>query len=172
MLANRTPMNRGKGFKRPTYVPPPAPPIRPATRRASYAGDTAAVPKTKAWRNRALLDLARDRDCLLRIPGVCTGIRHTVVAAHSNLAEHGKSMSRKADDAYSCWSCAACHRWLDQGMAPAAVKEAAFMAGHALQVLEWRRIATDPAEPGSARRACQAALAFLNATPLPEGETA
>lgn len=161
-------MSRGKGFARKVYMPPPAPPVRPATRRATMAGTTHAIaPKTKPWRNRALLDGARDQPCLLQVRGICQGGTDTTVAAHSNLSIHGKAGARKADDCYSVWGCAACHRFLDQGYGTAEEKESAFMAGHARQVLEWRRRATDPSEPLRLRRAFIAGLAQLGATPLP-----
>lgn len=165
MLTQRSPMSRGKGFKRPTYVPPPAPPIRPATRRASYTGDTAAAPKTEPWRNRAVLDGARGQSCELQVPGICQ-VGNTV-ACHSNLLIHGKAKARKSDDCYVADGCPACHRWLDEGPAPAAVKESTFMAAHARQVLKWRRRAADPSEPARLRRAFLAALVQLNAHPIP-----
>jgi hypothetical protein len=171
-MLTRTPMNRGKGFKRPTYVPPPAPPIRPATRRASYAGDTAAAPKTEPWRNRAVLDGARGQTCNLLVRGICQGGTETTVACHSNLLIHGKAKARKADDCYVVDGCAACHRWLDTGYGTAAEKEAVFMAGHARQVLRWRVRATDPSEPQRLRRGFFAALVQLGAYPLSEGDQA
>lgn len=168
MLHQRTPMNRGKGFKRPVYVPPPAPPARALLRKPNYSGTTAPAAKPTAWRNRALLDSARDQPCLLRVAGICIGGTETTVACHSNLAIHGKAGARKADDAYSVCGCAACHRWLDQGYAAAGEKMAVFMAAHMNQVLEWRRRSADTSEPLRFRRAFLAVLEFLNATPLGE----
>jgi hypothetical protein len=131
-----------------------------------------AVPKTEPYRDAALLELARGRPCLLLVPGVCSHRVDTVVAAHSNFGIHGKGGARKADDVHSCAACHSCHAWLDQpighGGPTKAQKEAAFMAAHSRQVLAWRVIATDPAEPERFRNAAHRALEHLNATPLPE----
>lgn len=64
------------------------------------------------YRNRKLLDLARDQACVL------CGIQDaTVVAAHSNMGEHGKGMGHKAHDGMTAWLCYECHANLDQGRA-------------------------------------------------------
>lgn len=125
---------------------------------------TEAAPKTEARRNRALLDMAEGRACLLRVPGICCEGR--TVACHSNLSSHGKAGARKADDQFSVWGCPTCHRWLDQGPAPASRKKAMFMAAHFLQVGEWRHIAVSKAEPLRFQQAAQWALDQLNATPV------
>lgn len=87
------------------------------------------MPKSVPQRKPKLLAMARYQSCVLRIEDVCNGDRKTVVACHSNLAEHGKAGARKADDCYVVWGCSACHSWLDQGSAPKQDKRAAFMAG-------------------------------------------
>lgn len=113
-----------------------------------------------AYRDRALLDMAEDRPCLL----MATGGHQTygtTVAAHSNLSIHGKGAMRKADDCYSVWACFACHAWLDQGGAPKAEKARAFEAAHKLQMIEWRKIAEDASEPERFRKAAKAALEKL-----------
>ncbi len=145
--------------------PPPAPSVRPLVVGTYGGGVGAAVPKPEAHRNRRLLDLARGMPCLLRIPGVCNNDWTTTVSAHSNLLAHGKAKGRKAQDYYSCAACAACHQWLDQGRAPAAEKEAAFMAAHLRQVQVWRLIA-GPGRVPADRAAAQWALDHLNATPV------
>ncbi len=134
---------------------------------ASMAPRHTAAPRPKptAWRNRRLLDMAEGRPCLLHIPGVCNHDPATTVAAHSNLSIHGKGAHRKADDVFTVWACANCHAWLDQGPAPKADKEAAFVRAHADQVLAWRRIANDPHESEPDRRAARAALERLEALP-------
>lgn len=124
-----------------------------------------AITKEPENRNRALLDMARDRHCLLRIAGVCQGGTETTVACHSNWACHGKAGARKASDAFSVWGCGSCHHWLDQIAAPKATKRAAFMRAHADQVLAWRRITQDTSESPRFRKAAQWALEALNATP-------
>jgi hypothetical protein len=132
----------------------------------TYAGATAgAVPKTEAKRNPAVLEMAQGRECMLRVPDVCTGDTATTVACHSNFAEHGKGKSRKADDCYATFGCAACHRWLDQGPAPIAAKRARFQLALLDQCIEWRRIASDPSEPVRFRKAAQWALDQLGAVP-------
>lgn len=65
------------------------------------------------FRSRQLLDLAYSFDCLLQIPGVCTG--GTGEPCHANWPEHGKGMSMKAHDCYAVPGCRACHMALDQG---------------------------------------------------------
>ncbi len=62
------------------------------------------------YRNRKLLDLARDQACVM-----CHTQVGTVVAAHSNLIEHGKGMGSKAHDGMAAWLCHRCHSQLDQG---------------------------------------------------------
>lgn len=140
-----------------------------AKRREPYALPTTAqaVPKTEAHRNSRLRDMARGMPCLLQVPGVCSHDSATVVCCHSNLSIHGKAGARKADDHYSVWGCAACHRWLDQGPAPRAQKTAAFMAAHLRQVLEWRAIAFDPGSAPRDRAAALWALDLLNSSPNP-----
>ena len=135
-------------------------------RPAVMGGETAGpAPKTAPYRSPALLEMARGRPCLLLVPGVSNHRTDTTVAAHSNLAIHGKAGARKADDCYSVWACAACHAWLDQGPAPADAKERAFTLGHINQVQAWRVMASDSAEPYRNRRAALDALKHLEARP-------
>jgi len=62
------------------------------------------------YRNRKLLDLARDQAC------VSCGLQDgTIVAAHSNLMEHGKGKGLKAHDGMMAWLCYRCHSKYDQG---------------------------------------------------------
>lgn len=141
----------------------PKPYARPTVaslHRGSYAGTTTAAPKTTAYRDQALRDMAENRPCLLLVPCICSHRTDTTVACHSNLSIHGKSLSRKADDVFSVWGCGACHAWLDHGSAPAEQKEAVFMAGHLLQVLAWREVAQSR-EPERFRKAARRALEQL-----------
>jgi len=62
------------------------------------------------YRNRKLLDLARDQRCVM-----CHAEDGTVVAAHSNLQDHGKGMGIKAHDGMSAWLCSMCHSHYDTG---------------------------------------------------------
>lgn len=123
------------------------------------------VPKTVAHRNSHLRAMARGMPCLLRVPGVCSHDRSTVVCCHSNFSIHGKGGRRRADDQYSVWGCAACHHWLDRGPAPKAQKFSAFMAAHLAQVLEWRAIAFDTSSAPRDRSAALWALGLLNSQP-------
>lgn len=137
--------------------------VKPLVRGTYAGGVLTAEPKTHAKRCPALLEMARGRMCLIRLPGCCMGRTDTTVAEHSNLAIHGKAKARKADDCYSVWACANCHAWLDQGPATKREKEAAFMAAHSLQVLAWRQIVNDPTEPRRFQDAAQWALTELGA---------
>lgn len=150
---------------------------RPSTVAPLHRGVYAPVssvpmpePKPEPYRDPALLDMARGRPCLLLVPGVCNARIDTTVAAHSNLAEHGKGGARKADDVFSVWACFACHTWLDQGPAQARQKRFAFMGAQSRQVLAWREVASDPTEPPRFRAAALRALEWLNATPITEDE--
>jgi len=62
------------------------------------------------YRNRRLLDLAEGQRCVM-----CGADDGTVVAAHSNLSEHGKGMGVKAHDSMHAWLCHRCHAEYDQG---------------------------------------------------------
>ena len=141
-----------------------------APRRALLAPSTTVfspVPKTTAHRNSHLRAMARDKPCLLRMPGVCCGDWSTTVACHSNWSIHGKAGARKANDEYTVWGCFTCHQWPDQGPATGEAKEMAFMRAHLAQVLEWRAIALDAGQPSRSRAAVEWALGLLNSSPLP-----
>ena len=163
-LKRKTPLRRSKP-EGPSYErerkPMALATVKPI-RRGVYGGTTVAAPKPEAWRCPALLEMARGRPCLLMVPGVCSHRIDTVVAAHSNLSRHGKAGVRKADDCFTVAACHSCHAWLDQGPAPAAQKEAAFLSGHALQVIAWQNIAAASDEPERFRRAARLALERLN----------
>jgi hypothetical protein len=58
---------------------------------------------------KKLRALARDRDCQIRIPGVCNGDRSTVVLCH--LA--GAGMGRKHHDLLGAHGCSDCHAVVD-----------------------------------------------------------
>lgn len=62
------------------------------------------------YRNRKLLDLARGQACVW-----CGSEDGTIVAAHSNLMEHGKGKGLKAHDGMHAWLCYRCHTEYDQG---------------------------------------------------------
>lgn len=138
---------------------------------ARIADTVIAAPKTKPWRCRAVLDLARGRECLLCVPGVCQDrCGETTVACHSNMSRHGKAGARKADDFWSVWGCAACHEWLDRGPAPEKSKMAIFYCAHVRQKLHWRKLASDPSESAAVRRAAGKAMAGLAEWMLANGQ--
>jgi hypothetical protein len=66
------------------------------------------------YRNKKILAHAKGQRCQMRIPGVCNNDSSTTVAAHSNLAAHGKGMGTKAHDIFVCESCSACHDAYDK----------------------------------------------------------
>ena len=120
------------------------------------------VLKTQPQRNPALLAMARGQRCLLQVPGVCRPDPATTVACHSNQSVHGKAGARKADDQWHVYGCAPCHRWLDQGPAPAAEKLERFAAAHRWMVAMWQDFVAgvQPATPRE-RRAAEWALARI-----------
>ena len=67
-------------------------------------------PKQEYIRSPALLKACRQIEC--QHCGVADG---TVVAAHSNLSQHGKGRSIKSSDVFVASLCFACHSELDQG---------------------------------------------------------
>lgn len=152
------------GFKRKTIersrtVHKPLPEhLRRNVTMGRVADVVVAAPKTIELRSPALLDMARGRPCLFRLPGLCNGDPATVVACHSNQGAHGKAGARKADDCFSAWGCYACHTWLDQGDATQEEKVAAFEAALRLQLDAWRQVEADPTEQPRFRRAASWAL--------------
>jgi len=60
-----------------------------------------------------LRKLARDRECTVRIPGVCCGDPATTVLAHFRLA--GVSgIGMKSPDLVGAWACRECHDAIDR----------------------------------------------------------
>ncbi|WP_213956320.1 nuclease domain-containing protein [Variovorax sp. dw_954] len=148
----RTPFvrNQPTAAVRPARIKPVATPLTRPVRYADPANDPGArLAKPEAHRNPFLLSMARGQRCLLQVAGVCNDDPSTTVACHSNWSEHGKAGARKADDQYHVYGCSACHRWLDQGPAPAGEKRERFMAAHSWIVLIWRDIVAGmvPATP-------------------------
>jgi hypothetical protein len=62
------------------------------------------------YRHEALLRLAKGKPCMN-----CGAQDDTVVAAHSNLQEHGRGHAHQAHDCYHAWLCWRCHSFLDHG---------------------------------------------------------
>ena len=67
----------------------------------------------KHYRNRKLLDLAYQLECMVQLPGCMGG--QASEPAHSNQSRHGKGGSLKAHDCFWAAACHACHAELDQG---------------------------------------------------------
>lgn len=61
--------------------------------------------------------IARDKDCQIRLPGICSGDSSTVVLCHFRLS--GLSgLGLKPPDWLGAWGCAACHRTVDSTKDP------------------------------------------------------
>lgn len=65
------------------------------------------------YRNQKILKHANEQTCQN-----CGKQNNTVVAAHSNLSEHGKGKGIKSHDLFVAFLCQDCHAWLDQGSGP------------------------------------------------------
>jgi hypothetical protein len=116
-----------------------------------------AFPKTNHYRDPHLLALARDRECLLRIPGVCN--QGETVAAHSNAGIHAKGKAIKAHDYFSVWACPRCHTWLDHSyVASREERRDAFDAAYTRQLAAWLSLSIDQTETERNRRAAHDAL--------------
>ena len=64
---------------------------------------------TKMRKEFKLRRLAKDRDCQIRIPGICSGDNRTVVLCHLP----GAGMARKHDDLFGAYGCYECHAAVD-----------------------------------------------------------
>lgn len=84
------------------------------------------IPKHRREENANYRALARDKDCTLRVPGVCCFDPSTTVLCHSNKLSDGKGKGYKVSDFKGVWGCYTCHTWLDQGSASTDEKDAAF----------------------------------------------
>lgn len=63
-----------------------------------------------AYRNEQLLRLARGKPC-----ANCGAQDDTVVAAHSNMQEHGRGHAHKSHDCFVAFLCVRCHSFYDAG---------------------------------------------------------
>jgi hypothetical protein len=158
-------MLRRTGFKKPQIErkPPVYSAIPESVRRRVTSGpvELVAMPKTAREENAHYRAMARDKDCQLLIPGVCSFDRSTVVLAHSNW--HDKGAHRKASDFWGVWGCYSCHTWLDQGAALKAQKQVAFHAGLVRMRFELEKIVADAAQKARDREAAAWALARITA---------
>lgn len=107
------------------------------------------------YRNRALLNLAYELDCTLRLDG-CTG--GTGEPAHANWAIWGKGGGMKAHDFAFASACRHCHMVIDQGSRlTAELREAYWLRGHVETMRQlWERgllrVATDAKMTSTGRR--------------------
>lgn len=60
---------------------------------------------------------ARDRDCQVRLPGICNGNPETTVLAHFRLIGIS-GMGRKPHDFLGSWACSSCHAKVDTDKSP------------------------------------------------------
>ena len=61
-----------------------------------------------------LRKLAKGRECMIRIPGVCNGNRETTVLAHlNNKRVFGVGIGQKVPDIFGSHCCSDCHDVLD-----------------------------------------------------------
>lgn len=61
-----------------------------------------------------LRKLAKGRECQIRIPGVCSGNKNTVVLCHlNNKRLFGVGTGQKVPDIFGAWGCGACHDVVD-----------------------------------------------------------
>jgi hypothetical protein len=97
------------------------------------------------YRDRKLLDLAENQECLMRLHSYCMKDQgSTTVAAHDNSLQSGKGMSLKADDSRTVWACYPCHTLFDQGKMDYDDKIKAFELAYTRQIAEWIKIAQNP----------------------------
>lgn len=85
----------------------------------------------------------------------------TTVACHANEQVFGKGRGIKAEDCYTVWGCAPCHRELDQGMQPKGIKAKAWRDAFARQLIEWQKIADNPTTRPWKQEAASKALEYL-----------
>lgn len=90
-------------FARRIYTPPPSPPVRPATRRASYATTATQappIPKENALQHQAYMDIVRSLPCIRCGKAPRSQFCH---------ADEGKGTGIKTDCRRGWPGCAFCH---------------------------------------------------------------
>jgi hypothetical protein len=60
----------------------------------------------------ALTKIARDKPCLVRLPG-CSGGGEDTVAAHYRSVSLGAGVAFKTNDYLTSWACFSCHQIID-----------------------------------------------------------
>lgn len=97
-------------------------------------------PKNPRQENRALLDMARQKPCLIRSP-LCNNNPETTVACHGSGLANGKGMGYKVHDWLTVWGCSDCNHYTDAYKeASPSEKRQAWQRGHKKQVVEWGTI--------------------------------
>jgi Protein of unknown function (DUF1364) len=97
-------------------------------------------PKSPRQQNRALLDMARGKPCLIRSP-LCNDNPETTVACHGSGVANGKGMGYKVHDWLTVWGCSDCNHYTDAySGATAEEKRRAWELGHVRQIIEWNKI--------------------------------
>jgi len=81
-----------------------------------------------------ITESARDEECQVRIPGICSGDNSTVVWAHAIGTASGKGIGMKSPDIMGAYACQKCHDAYDRRLRPrdlnyARIKEC-FFDGH------------------------------------------
>jgi len=61
-----------------------------------------------------ITESARNENCTMRLPGVCSFNPEETVWAHSNRGSDGKGMGKKAHDVNGAYACYACHQTYDR----------------------------------------------------------
>lgn len=59
---------------------------------------------------------ARNRECQVRIIGICNGNPETVVWAHANGLASGRGICLKSNDLSGAYACSACHAAYDRAV--------------------------------------------------------
>jgi hypothetical protein len=118
-------------------------------------------PKEPRYENRAVLDLARDKPCLIRSK-LCEGGTERTVSCHGGGVANGKGMGYKVGDHLTAWGCGRCNFFTDAySGATKDEKTRVFEAAHQRQIIAWQFIAKSPTESPKAVKAARDVLSFL-----------
>lgn len=93
----------------------PAPPTGMPVLTAKERGAARVKWHTKLpdRKSQAIRDSARGEDCLVRIPGACSGNPEHTIWSHAPLGAAGKGSSIKALDVCGAYACTACDAVVD-----------------------------------------------------------
>lgn len=88
-----------------------------------------------------LTKLAKGRNCMMRIPGVCKNDRSTVVLCHTNEHRAARAgMGIKPHDLLAFYACDACHAAADGRMRPVPDGNGFFYDADELRVMEYQAV--------------------------------